>query len=95
MYKYPSRFAGANPELSRNEAVASLQLLESRLQSSIYLYGNRAALADMAIAPFVRQFSKVDPPWFASLPLPSTARWLVAILDSPRFIRIMRPGGIM
>ena len=73
------------------EAVVSLQLLESRLQSSSNLFGNRVALADMAIAPFVRQFSKVDPSWFASQPLPSVMRWLAAILDSPRFVRIMRP----
>lgn len=92
-YKYPNRFPAADADLSRSEAVISLQLLEARLQSSSYLFGNRVALADMAIAPFVRQFSKVDPPWFASLPLPNTARWLTAILDSPRFIRIMRPTG--
>jgi len=92
-YKYPNRFTGADADLSRSEAVVSLQLLEARLQSSSYLFGNRMALADMAIVPFVRQFSKVDPPWFARLPLPKTARWLAAILDSPRFIRIMRPAG--
>jgi glutathione S-transferase len=92
-YKYPHRFPGADADLSRSEAVISLQLLESRLQSSSHLFGNRVALADMAIVPFVRQFSKVNPPWFASLPLPNTARWLAAILDSPRFIRIMRPAA--
>jgi glutathione S-transferase len=92
-YKYPTRFAGADVEHSRAEAVVSLQLLESRLQSSSYLFGNRTALADMAIAPFVRQFSKVDPPWFASQPLPNVMRWLTAILESPRFVRIMRPGA--
>lgn len=91
-YKYPNRFVGADRELSRSEAVISLQLLESRLQSSSYLFGSRVALADMAIAPFVRQFSAVDLPWFASLPLPNTARWLAVILDSPRFVRIMRPA---
>lgn len=90
-YRYPTRFADANVEYSRGEAVVSLQLLESRLQSSSNLFGNRIALADMATAPFVRQFSKVDPPWFASQPLPKVMRWLAAILDSPRFVRIMRP----
>lgn len=92
-YKYPNRFVDANAQLSRSEAVISLQLLESRLHSSNYLFGNRVALADMAIVPFVRQFSKVDPPWFASLPLPNTARWLETILTSPRFVRLMRPVG--
>ncbi|MFC4308251.1 glutathione S-transferase [Steroidobacter flavus] len=89
-YKYPNRFVDADAQFSRGEAVISLQLLEARLQSSSFLFGNRVALADMAIAPFVRQFSKVDPPWFASQPLPNTTRWLAAIVDSPRFVRIMR-----
>lgn len=89
-YKYPNRFIDADAQFSRGEAVASLYLLEARLQASSFLFGNRVALADMAIMPFVRQFSKVDPPWFASQPLPNTIRWLAAILDSPRFTRIMR-----
>lgn len=89
-YKYPNRFIDADAQFSRGEAVASLHFLEARLQPSSFLFGNRVALADMAIAPFVRQFSKVDPPWFASQPLPNTARWLAAIVESPRFVRIMR-----
>ncbi|WP_203167937.1 glutathione S-transferase [Steroidobacter gossypii] len=92
-YKYPNRFVDADRELSRREAVISLHRLESRLQSSRYLFGNRAALADMAIVPFVRQFSAVDLDWFANLPLPNTARWLAMIVNSPRFVRIMRPAG--
>jgi len=98
-YKYPDRFAGANASFSRGEAVASLPLLEDRLQPAQYLparylFGSRVALADMAIAPFVRQFSKVDPAWFSGQPLPNTRRWLTAIVESPRFIRIMRPTAV-
>ena len=90
-YKYPNRYADADSELSRAQAVASLLLLEARLRTSSYLFGSRTALADMAIAPFVRQFANVDPAWFSRQPLPDTTRWLTAILESPRFIRIMRP----
>ena len=93
-YKYPTRFAEANAESSRGEAVASLLLLEQRLQASSYLFGSRIALADMAIAPFVRQFSKVDPPWFSNQPLPNARRWLAAIVESARFTRIMRQAAV-
>ena len=93
-YKYPNRFADAKGEFSRGEAVVSLLLLEARLQASRYLFGDRIALADMAIAPFVRQFSKVDPVWFSDQPLPNTMRWLTAIVDSLRFTRIMRPTAV-
>jgi len=93
-YKYPNRFADANAEFSRGEAVVSLLLLEQRLQQTTCLFGGRIALADMAIAPFVRQFSKVDPAWFSGQPLPNTMRWLTAIMESPRFTRIMRPTAV-
>ena len=93
-YKYPNRFADANAELSRGEAVASLLLLEDRLQQTSHLFGSRVALADMAIAPFVRQFSNVGPTWFSGQPLPNTRRWLTAIIESPRFTRIMRPTPV-
>ena len=56
-YKYPNRFADANAEVSRGQAVVSLLLLEARLQDADYLFGSRITLADMAIVPFVRQFS--------------------------------------
>ena len=91
-YKYPDRFAASNPQFSRDAAMSSLVLLEARLQSSNYLFGARVTLADMAIAPFVRQFSKVDPAWFSRQPLPHTIRWLTQILESARFARIMRPS---
>jgi glutathione S-transferase len=93
-YKYPNRSPDANAEFSRGEAVVSLLLLEERLQAEKYLFGGRIALADMAIAPFVRQFSKVEPAWFSSQPLPNTTRWLTAITESPRFTRIMRPTTV-
>jgi UPF0176 protein len=66
-------------------------MLEERLHDTSYLFGNCPALADMAIAPFVRQFSSVDHAWFSGQLLPHTARWLEAIVGSARFTRVMRP----
>ena len=90
-YKYPARYADADADGSRAEASQDLQGLESRLAETTWLSGDRVALADMAIAPFIRQFANVDATWFASQPWPRLQRWLDTIVDSERFQRIMRP----
>ena len=90
-YKYPNRFEGASSELSRTEASNDLALLEERLRSARFLCGDRPTLADMAIAPFVRQFANVDAEWFDLQTWPGVHRWLSAIVSSERFGRIMRP----
>src|SRR5690606_1598753 len=47
-----------------------LWTLEARLAEHRYLFGSRTALADMAIAPFVRQYAHVDREWFQAQPWP-------------------------
>jgi glutathione S-transferase len=90
-YKYPNRFSDADASVSRSEASKSLMVLEEKLLSSSFLFGNREALADAAIAPFVRQFSSVEPEWFDRQPWPNVLRWLQSIVSSQRFTRVMRP----
>jgi glutathione S-transferase len=90
-YKYPGRFADADPALSRSEASRGLIELGDRLQGARFLFGAHATLADMAIAPFVRQFANVDAAWFEQQSWKQLAGWLAAIVNSPRFLRIMRP----
>jgi len=90
-YKYPSRFAGADPLVDRAEACQDLALLEDRLTRTVYLTGRRVSLADMAIVPFVRQFANVDPHWFASQSWRALQRWLRTLVESARFERIMQP----
>jgi glutathione S-transferase len=90
-YKYPSRYVEADAIASRAEASRDLQELETQLTRTDWLKGDRITLADMAIAPFVRQFANVDSRWFASQPWPRLQRWLDTIVDSARFQRIMRP----
>jgi glutathione S-transferase len=45
--------------------------------------------ADIAIFPFVRQFSMVDQDWFTQGPYPNVNRWLMSLLELPLFIRVM------
>ena len=74
--KYPSRYPEADPGAERAKAVAWLDTLEQRLAAQPHLFGHHAALADMAIAPFVRQFAGIDADWWAAQPWPRLQVWL-------------------
>lgn len=89
-YKYAIRFPEQPPEAYRAQGEVFLQQLESRLQQQSYLLGAHAGLADVAIFPFVRQFSMVDPGWFEATPYPRLQAWLQAWLASARFAAVMQ-----
>lgn len=89
-YKYPERGNSGIPAADhRLQAVAYLQQLETRLHAAPWLFGHHAALADMAIFPFVRQFAHVDRAWFAAQPWPRLQAWLDGLLASGRFAQVM------
>jgi glutathione S-transferase len=89
-YKYPNRFEGAEGSQHRDAATAFLGALNERTASEGFLFGGRPALADMAIAPFVRQFAQVDPAWFdANVGAPLRA-WLEHLTHSALWERAMR-----
>jgi glutathione S-transferase len=64
--------------------------LERSLQSSQYLLGNKMSWVDIAIFPFIRQFSMVDTKRFEKLPIPATQRWLDKHLKSELFNEVMQ-----
>jgi glutathione S-transferase len=88
-YKYPNRYPDTDALAHRAAGAAYLTTLDTRLQASPYLFGARACLADMAIAPFVRQFASTDAAWFAAQPWPALAGWLNAFVASARFELVM------
>jgi glutathione S-transferase len=81
-YKYPQRFQELSGDRFRDDAAAWLESLDRRLAGQVFLFGSRPALADMAIAPFVRQFAHVDPTWFLDRPWSHLQRWLSGWKDS-------------
>lgn len=89
-YKYPQRYGEPNADEHRGCAADWLVRLDIRLKSSPFLFGEHAALADMAIAPFVRQFAHTDSAWFQAQPWPNLGSWLSAWLDSVLFARVMQ-----
>lgn len=99
--KYPNRYPDAEPAEERAAAHSWLQMLESHLalQPRGHLFGPHATLADMAIAPFVRQFAGIDDAQWQSAPWPHLRGWLERWQRSPLFLGVMhkyeawRPGA--
>ncbi len=88
-YKYPGRYGLESGAPARDAALPWLRALDRRLAGQSWLFGPRRSLADMAIAPFVRQFAHTDRDWFHSQPLPHLQQWLEAFLASPAFAQVM------
>jgi len=88
-YKYADRFPDHPPEFYRAQAERFLLVLEARLGTSPYLLADRPTLADMAIFPFIRQFSNVDKVWFEQSPYPHLRAWLERLLVLPLFTGVM------
>ena len=94
-YKYATRHApqdtdpDAYSQQNREAAPDILKGLDARLENQHFLFGDRRSLADVAIAPFVRQFANTDIDWFNAQPCPHLQRWLQAFLDDELFLGVM------
>jgi glutathione S-transferase len=90
-YKYPNRYPELDPNIVFDEAVQLMLLpMEKALQHSLYLFGNKMTLTDVAIFPFIRQFSMVNQSKFDQLPIPATKKWLTQHLESELFSSVMQ-----
>ena len=89
-YKYPNRFGLDDPMPARSAAYEYLCSQTNVLEGQRYLHGESASLADMALAPFVRQYANTDREWFDSNASPALQRWLNSILESELFAAIMQ-----
>jgi len=88
--KYATRYLEENSQDNRAQAAEFLQKLNTRLKDNEFLLGNNQCLADISIAPFVRQFANIDRSWFNAEPWPALIRWLDAFLESPLFQSVMQ-----
>ena len=89
-YKYAIRFPENPPAVYRAQGEVFLVRLEALLQQHRYLCRNTISKADIAIFPFVRQFSMVDEAWFKSANYPALKAWLQGLLNSQLFIDVMQ-----
>jgi len=64
--------------------------LELRLQQQPYLLGPRMSFADVAVAPFVRQFAHIDFDWFEATSYERLKVWLQRFKEQDLFLAAMR-----
>jgi glutathione S-transferase len=85
-YKYPN--------LNQNDVLNTaielmLKPMDDALKSGQFLLGNKQSWLDVAIFPFIRQFSMVNLERFDQLPLPALKKWLAQYLQSELFNAVM------
>ena len=88
-YKYPHRYGLSDGLAYRAQGAAYLTHLNQHITVQGYLAGTQVGLADMAIAPFVRQFAHVDPLWFGEQDWATLQGWLTAFETSRLLERVM------
>ncbi|WP_277593381.1 glutathione S-transferase [Pseudomonas chlororaphis] len=88
-YKYAERYPEQPMEHYRSQGEVFLRQLDELLSQHDYLLADHPSLADMALAPFVRQFAHVDREWFAQTPYRHLQRWLQRFLESELFVAVM------
>ena len=84
-YKYADRHPEHPMEYYRERCEEFLEELNEMLEENVYLLSEHISIADIAVFPFIRQFSLVDKDWFDQAPYPELQRWLKAILDTEWF----------
>lgn len=89
-YKYATRFPEQSAEVYRQQGERFLARLEALLSEHAYLLSEKLTQADVAIFPFIRQFSMVDTDWFAETPYPHLRQWLAGLLASELFNAVMQ-----
>ncbi|TEW53601.1 glutathione S-transferase [Psychromonas sp. RZ22] len=88
-YKCAKRYQEKNIVECRQACEVYLQQLELRLTQHRYLLSDNESLMDIALMPFIRQFSKVERQWYQQSPYPKLRAWLNHYLQSPMFTKIM------
>ena len=89
-YKYAIRFPENPPEIYRAQGEKFLQQLENILSQTTYLCRNQISKVDIAIFPFVRQFSMVDEAWFENADYPKLKAWLNQLINNQLFLGVMQ-----
>ena len=89
-YKYNNRYENPlPPEEHRSHVLSFLESYDRRLKASSYLCGDACTIADLVLAPFVRQFANTNRAWFDDLPLPNLHAWLSMMLEDELFRNCM------
>ena len=75
-YKYASRYE-VNFSEHQEECKNILEKLDSKINSSPWIFGEKVSLLDISILPFIRQCKIADPEWFFE----QNFKKVIALLD--------------
>ena len=89
-YKAASRYHDDAEVDHRQNCEVIIRDIENRLSKQKYIFGDKPSLADYAILPFIRQFSRVDRKWFIQSPYPKLRSWLERHYQNPLFSKAMK-----
>jgi len=88
-YKYSTRYEDCERKVEREAAGVFLITLDNMLFERPYLFASKTLLADIAIAPFVRQFAQSDRAWFNRQGWDKLSSWLRRFEQSDLFLSVM------
>jgi glutathione S-transferase len=90
-YKCAKRYRESNLTECRQACEVYIQELELQLNKHQFLMSEKESLVDIALLPFIRQFSKVERQWYQQSPYPLLRAWLTKYVQSPMFTKVMAP----
>ena len=88
-YKYHDRYPDNSKEYYRNKCHDILFDYNNRLDRTKYLSSDDISIVDVAIFPFIRQFSNIDYQWFKNT-YSQLELWFKEISSSDLFISVMK-----
>ena len=88
-YQCAKRYHEDSLESERKACEKYIADLEHRLQNNEFLISDKTSLADIALLPFIRKFSKVERQWYLQSPYPKLRAWLNNYLQSRMFSKVM------
>lgn len=89
-YKYADRFPENSEQHYRAACEEFIEELEDMLCENTYLLADQITIADIAVFPFIRQFSLVDITWFEQSPYPMVRQWLEQLIAGELFQNIFQ-----
>lgn len=89
-YKVAARYHDTTEVHYRDQCEPFMRHLEQRLTEYDFLMGTRPSLADYALLPFIRQFSRVDRKWYLQAPYSNIQRWLNTHYLNPLYSKAMK-----
>ncbi len=90
LYKYADRFPEHSEEHYRHACEEFIKELEAMLSVNNSLLADQLTIADIAVFPFVRQFSLVDKSWFDQSPYTNVQQWLENLINTKLFQNIFQ-----